>query len=81
MKIYSMKGLAQHENVTHDHLRSVVSKFKAGKIDKWRDYRFFGIDGKCWFAYPKGEDIEFFDGSQSESEEQANQSQESSPDE
>ena len=61
MKIYSMKGLAQKEGVTHDYLRVVVSKVKTGKVENWRDYRFFGIDGKCWFAYPKDETIEFFD--------------------
>jgi len=71
MKIYSMKGLAEKEAVTHDYLRVVIKKFKAKKIEYWREYGFFGIDGKCWFAYPKNEDIEFFDGSLGELEKNA----------
>jgi len=61
MRVYSLKALARHENVTHEHLRLVIRKFKSGQVDHWRDYRFFGIEGKCWFAYPKDKKLEFID--------------------
>jgi len=61
MRVYTLKALALQEGVTHTHLRSVLVKYKAGEITHWRDYRFFGIDGKCWFAYPKDKRLEFID--------------------
>ncbi len=64
MKLFSIEGLAEHEGVTYDYLRSVVVKYRAGKLpDGWRGYKFFGVDGKCWFAYPGTEIVEVFYGS------------------
>ncbi len=72
MKLFSMKGLSEHEGVTHDYLRALLVKYRAGKLpDGWRGYKFFGIGGKCWFAYKSTETtetIEVFDGSHNEGE-------------
>lgn len=59
MRVYTLKTLAELEGVTHTHLRAVLVRYKNGEINHWRDYRFFGIDGKCWFAYHKDKKLEF----------------------
>jgi hypothetical protein len=60
IEIYSLKALAEREEVRHDSLNHVVLRFKRGEIQTWRGYKFYGIEGKCWFAIRKEIPITFY---------------------
>ncbi len=58
MKVFTLKALARLEGVTYDHLRFVMRSIQDGSRTAWRGYRFFGIEGKAWFAYKGKEAIQ-----------------------
>lgn len=62
IKLYTLKGLADHLGTSHGYMRQVLLRIRKGEIDSYKGFRFFGEPSKTTYAYQESElDIEIVD--------------------
>jgi len=61
MDIYTLKALAEREQVSYDHLRHLVVKIDQGRENQWRGYRFIRPGKRYWLAYSGKQEVRFHD--------------------
>jgi hypothetical protein len=56
LQIYTIKALAEIENYSYQHLRTIVAGFNKEALNTWRNYCLF-YTGSQWLAYESKEAI------------------------
>ncbi|MGE0200799.1 MAG: hypothetical protein AB7P76_07520 [Candidatus Melainabacteria bacterium] len=62
LEIYTLKGLAEKEGASYDHMRHLALRASRGEGNIWRGYKLVKPGNRTWLAYPEHQNVTFYDG-------------------